>query len=59
MKFTLWCVGIAFAILAIDCAVGHYLEWRAKRKELIRNAEINKYCMGSFRGTKASDRWLS
>jgi hypothetical protein len=59
MKVTFWCVGIALAILAVDCALGHYLEWRKRRDELIRNSEINRYCMGSFKGTKASSWWQS
>jgi hypothetical protein len=52
MKATLYFVGGAFLILAIDCAIGHYLAWRKRRGELIRNADINRFNLGAFKGTR-------
>jgi hypothetical protein len=54
MKFGLWIVGGIVIVLAIDCAIGHYVAWRNKRE---RAQQMARFGMSAFKGTK--DRFLS
>lgn len=46
MTWWLWAIVAGFAILAVDCAIGNYQEWRAQRK---RARDIARFSMGPFK----------
>jgi hypothetical protein len=51
-KIAWGCFILAVLLYAADLACGWFLEWLKRRDEFIRNAELNRYNMGAFKGTK-------
>lgn len=52
MKYFYGFVVLVLLILAVDCAIGTYIDYRRERK---RQADMDKYAMSPFRGSKKFD----
>jgi hypothetical protein len=61
MKWYHWVLIGAVVLFVADDLIGRYSDWRKKRDELIRNADLNRYNMAAFRGTRKveKDQFLS
>lgn len=52
MKYVYGFFALCLAIFLIDVGLAHYADWKKRRAELIRNADLNRYAMGAFKGTR-------
>ena len=54
-----WVLIGAVVLYLADLAIGHFMDWRKRRDELIRNETLNRFNVAAFRGTRKFDdpRW--
>ena len=59
-RITLWCLGLALALYALDNLAGRFLEWRKRRDLHIKAKDLARFNIGvAFRGARKFDdpRW--